>query len=116
MDGFGGDRVDRGGRDFAGNGVHAGEDSHEDSEEIDGVETDLQNGTENLITQDLGHSGEVGISYLVVHSGGKQGEESGSREERGPQDFSASGLEEGYTSNDPEGHQSPWSSPMILRN
>jgi len=104
MDGLGGNGVNRGGRDFTRKGVHTGENGHEDGKEIDGVETDLQDGTENLIAQDWRHSGEVGISYLVVHSGCEEREKSSGCEERGPQNFSAGGFEKRYSSDDPESH------------
>src|SRR5208282_4766403 len=116
MNGLGGDGLDCGGLDFAGDGIDAGEDGHENCEHVHGVKADLQDVAENLAAEEGRDFGEVRIGDLKVHAGAEQGEKGGCGEQCGPKNFAASRFTEGDASDDPELHHSPWSSPMIFRN
>jgi hypothetical protein len=90
VDGLGGDGMNCGGSDFPGNGSDASEDRHQNGQHIDGIKTDLQDGTESLIAKHRGNFGEVRILNLKVHAGAEQRQKSGGGEKRGPKDFAAS--------------------------
>src|SRR5580704_3887197 len=116
VNGLGGNGVNRGGRDFPGDGVDAGEHSHQDGQHIDGIETNLQDGTENLGANQRGNPGEMDVFYLEVNARGEEGQKRRGGEKRGPENLSASRFAKGDVRDDPELVHWPGSSPMILKN